>query len=376
MINNSQVFITDLGRYNDFYIDIVDKCKNILDNFLIDYSIYYPRSITLEHIALIAQDKNKNILIFQNEHTILQQLDFFKQLPNKKIILFTDIANLETDIPNLKIIHWGGFILHQQEEYYNITPHKTKNFNSSAHWISLSHGTRLHRVLAAIFLLGKNLNKFGTLRISPHTATDKNIKSWQDLCQVEKNTIPQEFLSRYDMLMSNGLIDFKNIIHDGQPVNNPYDGLVGVDNAGNFDKNLRSLYENSFVEIVNETLFFEDRIIVTEKIKNAIYGFNLPIILSSRGYVQHLRNIGFDMFDDFINHNYDTIHDPFWRIATAINDNEHLLSDPTFAKEAWQKCYHRMEKNYRLARVELATYHQTNCINEFTTACQEFLLQH
>jgi hypothetical protein len=358
--------------YCEFFEDIIDLCINALDHIHVEYSVYYTQRFDQNFMDRLGQDKNKIVLIFKNDHDYddLNEpaVPKVELLTDKKIVFFSPIPNLKTNLSNLKIVYWGGDVLTQRDQYASLTPEKTKNFNTDQHWISLTYRNRIHRILTALFLIGRDLDQFGKLRIS--RAGTANLKSWQEICKFE---ISPDFLSKYNDTMSTGLWHFNNLRHGGQPFGNLFAQLRGLDNASNFDTHLRKLYQNSFVEIVNETLFIKD-VLISEKFKNSVYGFNLPIIISSVGYVQHLREIGFDMFDDVINHDYDTVQDPLMRIATAIIDNERLLKDAEFAKKVWSNCYARLEQNYMFDRYSFADFCKTNCMDEFNKIVQEFLI--
>ena len=77
-------------------------------------------------------------------------------------------------------------------------------------------------------------------------------------------------------------------------------------------------------------------------------GCNFPIILSFPGTVDYLRNQGYDMFDDIINHGYDTINEPFVRLSKAILENSYILKNGDFAKQKWKNNMHRFEHNVDL----------------------------
>jgi hypothetical protein len=79
------------------------------------------------------------------------------------------------------------------------------------------------------------------------------------------------------------------------------------DNVSNFKNKLTPYYKNTFVEIVSETSFGEKSFLLTEKTLNSIYGCSFPILLCSQGTVAFLRSMGMDMFDDVIDHSYDSI---------------------------------------------------------------------
>jgi hypothetical protein len=130
-------------------------------------------------------------------------------------------------------------------------------------------------------------------------------------------------------------------------------------NDKNFDQYLRKLYLHTAVEIVNETIWFPDPGgIVSEKYLNSVYGFNFPIIISVSNTVAYLRKLGFDMFDDIIDHSYDTITSPTIRLVSALNSNLHLLKDRDKTINAWQQCQARMQENVKLAK-ELEKYYKT-----------------
>jgi hypothetical protein len=110
------------------------------------------------------------------------------------------------------------------------------------------------------------------------------------------------------------------------------------------------MYRNSFVEIVGESQFAAPSFFITEKTAHSFYGCNFPIIMSGCGTVTHLRELGLDVFDDIVDHTYDTIANPFDRIVTAIDSNRRLLTDPVYAKQAWIQCKPRFERNIKVMR--------------------------
>ena len=64
----------------------------------------------------------------------------------------------------------------------------------------------------------------------------------------------------------------------------------------------------------------------TEKSVLSFTTYRVPIILAEAGRVEQLRQQGFDMFDDLVNHNYDLYKkDETKRITQALEDNDYLL---------------------------------------------------
>ena len=128
---------------------------------------------------------------------------------------------------------------------------------------------------------------------------------------------------------------------------------------------LETRYRNSFVELVTEPSFTPPSFLLTEKTLNSIYGCNFPIILSGAGTIQHLRNIGFDMFDDIVDHGYDQIANPADRIILAIENNKQLLVDSEHVKKLWRDNQYRFENNVRLASTKLYQWFRGRAVAQF-----------
>jgi hypothetical protein len=284
--------------------------------------------------------------------------------PDQNFWIFHSWLNFEsylgTDLPpNLKTVKfideiwtWGDGSL-----YSTVQPQTEKNFNSNKHWISLGGNRRPVRYIVAMYLLGTNATDTGSLNLDPtlvleHESWDSYLSYWNYNQRPEIFSIQHEF----DILQK-GFDKIKQGI--GYETKSYRDVKTDAPTSykffhKNFDQGVRYRYQDSFVEIVNETMFMEPVGIVTEKFLNNVYGFNLPIILNVPNTVEHLRNQGFDLFDDVIDHSYDTVQEPLPRLVQAINKNMKLLTDEKLAKTAWRHCKHRMQKNIQVAQQEEA----------------------
>lgn len=99
---------------------------------------------------------------------------------------------------------------------------------------------------------------------------------------------------------------------------------------------------NACINIVTETStrsFFP-----TEKTLLPIAIGRLPIWISEPGLVSQVRSQGFDVFDDKINHSYDTVLNPKHRIQKAIRDNLTILTNP-YAIEVYNSVQDRLQYN-------------------------------
>jgi hypothetical protein len=174
---------------------------------------------------------------------------------------------------------------------------------------------------------------------------------WRIRCQ-QQWTLSLEDDNRYGSIFDLGFERIKEHSVTPPKVDQIYTTPNG--NAENLDLRLRPMYANSAVEIVNESTFdFDIGTYVSEKFINSVYGMNLPIILGQCGVVEYCRNLGFDMFDDVVDHSYDVITRPIDRLTAAIDRNRRLLEDRDFAIAAWHRCQPRLQANYELARYRL-----------------------
>jgi hypothetical protein len=274
--------------------------------------------------------------------------EFAQRHPNTKIILFTSMENLHTELqePNLHIIPWGGDWLNQQAEYRALTPVLDKNFSSDRTFICLNRGVRPHRLIALSYLFGGGYQDHGVISYlddplgKPQVLLDR--VSW--VFGADHDDIRAQILGGFDLMNEHSVFQ-----DDTFDIYQTY-GKIKNDNAGNFKNRLRTMYQDSFVEIVNETTFAESSFLITEKTAHAFYGCNFPIILGGCGIIAHLRGLGLDVFDDVIDHTYDQIDNPFDRIVTAIDSNRQLLTNPEYVKQTWIGCRSRFEHNVQTVR--------------------------
>ena len=96
---------------------------------------------------------------------------------------------------------------------------------------------------------------------------------------------------------------------------------------------------------------------LTEKTYKCFGMSQIPIWLAPYQAVECYRELGFDVFDDIVDHSYDMVKNPFDRITTAIDNNVHLLSDGQLVKQLWQANQPRFVKNIDTAK-NITIYYQ------------------
>lgn len=118
------------------------------------------------------------------------------------------------------------------------------------------------------------------------------------------------------------------ILTDSEKIHNPdivnnlhivFAGLVDVRD-----------YMNSYVNIVTESVFFSERIHITEKSVKPFAFFQIPIFVASHNHVKTLREkYGFDMFDDIVNHDYDNEPNEQIRLQLVLNEIKRIYDNKT-----------------------------------------------
>jgi hypothetical protein len=116
-------------------------------------------------------------------------------------------------------------------------------------------------------------------------------------------------------------------------------------NVINFNDKLSHHYKHTFIDVITESTCIETSLNLTEKYINSIFGCAFPILIATHGSVGFIRSLGFDVFDDVINHSYDNEPNHFYRMKKAIDLNYDLLIDSKRIKELWSSRIDRFERN-------------------------------
>jgi hypothetical protein len=109
-------------------------------------------------------------------------------------------------------------------------------------------------------------------------------------------------------------------------------------------------YSNSYINIVTETNFDKDDIIIlSEKSFIPLYYSQIPIIMSSTNHIKKMRDLyGFDFFDDIVNHDYDSEPDPKKRFDMIINEIVRLNGKKDEIVNFFKNNKERFDKNIEI----------------------------
>jgi hypothetical protein len=276
-----------------------------------------------------------------------------RQHPDRLFVLLImgyhwNISNFQ-NLSNIRVLHWNA--IHTNNTYHNLKP-VIKNFESRQIAISLNRLMRCHRLFAISLLYGLGLEKHCLITASNIRYQLSKLSSDNFL---EHNNFV--FEEHHDLARETVIKGFKKLIEDFNSGSSYHYGgqiyplvpnteiVIMFDNYSNFENNLRSAYQNSFVEIVGCRLGVDPGVSIDEKMINSVYARNFPVLIGSTGTVKFYRNLGIDMFDDVIDHSYDQIDNPVDRFYKAIVDNKHLITDTDQTKKIWQARESRFDEN-------------------------------
>lgn len=120
---------------------------------------------------------------------------------------------------------------------------------------------------------------------------------------------PETQLSDRDKI----LIEQNLCHHPGLPLivdSNNVDGSF----SARFGHRDYKLWQRSFLHVVGETIFYDPKLHLTEKIFKPIVSMRPFVLVSSPGNLAYLREYGFKTFSPWIDESYDTVHDNSQRL--------------------------------------------------------------
>jgi hypothetical protein len=101
---------------------------------------------------------------------------------------------------------------------------------------------------------------------------------------------------------------------------------------------IEQYYKDSLFNITTESMYFDavengiSKLFITEKTLKVFNYCQIPIMVGCPGIVDYLRNSGYDVFDDIVNHSYDHELDPVRRLIMIFDevtriDQKYSLAD-------------------------------------------------
>ena len=230
--------------------------------------------------------------------TVEHMIDHYGMDP-RRIILWSGSA-ADGDEPIVIATSYHMFVT-------TIDEHAVLNQNSiTHHYAMLARVPKTHRVKAAVELLERGLDCYGKISCGSGKYGELSRDQYD-------NHVPAKWQNRFPMLLDGFIMNA-----DVRQYNGPLQ-LTEITGA--------------FFQIIPETAHEWDTPgwvmpFLTEKSGKCFLLKQVPLWISSVGQAKMARDLGFDLFDDLVDHAYDTVVDPSVRLDMVIDQVERLCNTP------------------------------------------------
>jgi hypothetical protein len=211
-------------------------------------------------------------------------------VPKNKILWIDSGFSVSSDI---KHISFPIFLNSYITDNTVVTPFSKR----SKMFLALARHPKPQRVKFVLELLRLGLDKESVITCG---CDRKDFDGWD-------HYVPIEYRHRFPMMLNSKTVSLQQI------------------------NTIEEEFKTCVINIVLETSFeniFPDsgwnRYFYTEKTGKAFFLEQVPLFLAKQGYVAVLRNLGFDVFDDIVDHSYDQVEDPEERIQVLAQECQRL----------------------------------------------------
>jgi hypothetical protein len=196
-------------------------------------------------------------------------------------------------------------------------------------------------------------------------------------------------LLRSDILNITNNPDYLSIMHNNPLANMPstVDWIFGDEvtldqgvkngpyrNPLIYDKLLKTtVFEPSCISLITDPIFFEKETKISEKTIMAFYGGTVPVWVGGWRAADRLQELGFDVFNDIIDHSYQNMPDPLDRCYYAVERNLNLLRDFNRVHAFVQQNQSRFQHNLELCQGNTFIDQVARQIRKFDGQTQEEL---
>lgn len=123
---------------------------------------------------------------------------------------------------------------------------------------------------------------------------------------------------------------------------------IKTSNVQAWNQGLNCIFNNSAVSLITESVDYQNGIGFTEKSAYPLLGLNLPIWVGGKYQAEEFEKLGFDVFNDYIDHSYQYCDSLIERCYRAVADNYKILSDVDIAADIRQKAMPRLLNNRQM----------------------------
>lgn len=142
------------------------------------------------------------------------------------------------------------------------------------------------------------------------------------------------------------------IIHFPKMTITNYAILNYGENRWTWENGLDNLFSGSAVSVITESVSTQLASALTEKTLYATLGLTFPLWVGGYGHASHWKSMGYDIFEDVIDHNYQHMPTLIERCYWAFALNKEILSDIDLAHNLRSTHMDRLVKNKEMLETE------------------------
>lgn len=294
--------------------------ENLLQPVGLDCWYYYPwgtkNNLIAEEYKKLESRRDHNHVFFHFEQEPLWSLhlgpydSMINAWSNKllRILANSEKSNFKKEICKSRGLSDWYFFYHgfAALDWYRDGQYITHQYPVQNAFLSLNHvfDQRSYRLALVARMLDKNIAHKGS--ISFHTTLDVVNK---ELCNPDTRLSPiSQKLIKVNIAK---LLDLPWKLDDV-----PIDG----DLSARFGHQEYKLWQGSLWHVVNETVFYEPKLHLTEKIFKPIVAERPFILVAAPGNLAYLQNYGFKTFGNWIDESYDNLQDPDERLNAITHE--------------------------------------------------------
>ena len=250
------------------------------------------------------------------------------------VVIFDHVLQHDDVLKDYQLVHFPSFLARENTEFVQqqIQPdwsNKTTTFNF------MINKPRPHR-----FLLLKMIEEFGLIDYCHSLAWQTN----------GVNNIPTtDYRVGSEVVMERG-------VRNGSFCNaQTYQGLLQ-----------KTVFEPTCVSLITEPVYYERETIITEKTLMAMYAGTIPVWVGGWCIADWLKSRGFDIFDDIVDHSYQSLANPVDRVRQAVERNLHVLTNFEKTMQFVKQNQSRLRHNLSLLE---SNFFKQECLRIIDTHC-------
>ena len=343
------IYFNPFGTYDNtvtlgepvYRIDSMIAEKTILNCYFFDQEPWYNYTLPIieNSILVLPEGRPRNLTIIANsEHSQLKQ-DFLKRL----------------GLTGWYYFYHGFAALDWYRDFQYIRKDQnlkfSKVFSCYNHLISKYRSYRLHLV--------SNLINDGTIDYGSVSLplTENNI-TWRDIIEDSENLLDNT--TRVQIYQTLRTLD-SPLIADTDQINGTYSSKLNIDHI-----------RDSMFHVVTETVYYQNKLHLTEKVFKPIVAQRPFILTAAAGNLAYLKSYGFRTFDRWIDESYDQIQDNSLRISAISKEIQKLCS---LSKAEQADMLLDMQETLAYNFSHFYTDFKTQCVNELVDNFSGILIQ-